>query len=42
VRDAVDERLGELKPLLEALLRDKGLSLDDLARPAAGLLPPPR
>ena len=35
VRDAIDERLGALKPMLEALLRDKGLSLDDLARPAA-------
>ena len=35
VRDAIDERLGPLKPMLEALLRDKGLSLDDLARPAA-------
>ena len=35
VRDAIDERLGPLKPALEALLRDKGLSLDDLARPAA-------
>jgi riboflavin synthase len=42
VRDAIDQRLGELRPLLEVLLRDKGLSLDDLARPAAGLLPPPR
>ena len=38
VRDAIDERLGTLKPLLEALLRDKGMSPDDLARPAA--LPP--
>jgi riboflavin synthase len=35
VRDAIDERLGALRPVLEALLRDKGLSLDDLARPAA-------
>jgi len=34
VRDAIDERLGALKPALEALLRDKGLSLDELARPA--------
>jgi riboflavin synthase len=42
VRDAIDQRLGELKPLLEALLRDKGLSLDELARPAVGVLPPPR
>jgi riboflavin synthase len=35
VRDAIDERLGALRPALEALLRDKGLSLDELARPAA-------
>ncbi len=35
VRDAIDERLGPLLPLLEGLLREKGLSLDDLARPAA-------
>ena len=34
VRDAIDERLGALKPALEALLRQQGLSLDDLARPA--------
>lgn len=39
VRDAIDERLGALKPALEALLRDKGLSLDELARPA--VLPRP-
>ena len=38
VRDAIDERLGALKPALEALLREKGLSLDELARPAT--LPP--
>ncbi len=38
VREAIDERLGSLMPALEALLRDKGLSLDELARPA--LLPP--
>ncbi len=35
VREAIDERLGNLQPLLEALLREKGLSLDELARPAA-------
>lgn len=35
VRDAIDERLGPLLPLLEDLLRQRGLSLDDLARPAA-------
>ncbi len=39
VRDAIDERLGALKPALEALLRQQGLSLDELARPAE--LPPP-
>jgi riboflavin synthase len=33
VREAIDERLGALQPMLEALLRDKGLSLDDIARP---------
>jgi riboflavin synthase len=38
VRDALDERLGPLLPALEALLRDKGLSMDELARPLA----PPR
>ena len=38
VRAAIDERLGPLLPLLEGLLREKGLSLDELARPAA--LPP--
>jgi riboflavin synthase len=35
VRDAIDERLGPLLPLLEDLLRQRGQSLDDLARPAA-------
>ena len=39
VRDAIDERLGALRPALEALLRDKGLSLDELTRPA--VLPRP-
>ncbi len=34
VRDAIDERLGPLLPLLEELLRQRGRSLDDLARPA--------
>jgi riboflavin synthase len=38
VRAAIDERLGPLRPALEALLRQQGLSLDDLSRPAA--LPP--
>jgi riboflavin synthase len=39
VRSAIDERLGPLLPALEALLRQQGLTVDDLARPAA--LPPP-
>ncbi len=29
VRDAVHETLGKLQPVLEALLKDKGMSLDD-------------
>ncbi len=33
VRDAIDERLGALRPALEALLRQQGLSLDDVAQP---------
>lgn len=37
VRDALDERLGPLLPALEALLRERGLCVDELARP----LPPP-
>ena len=37
VRDALDERLGPLLPALEALLRERGLGVDELARP----LPPP-
>ncbi|HEV8691053.1 MAG TPA: riboflavin synthase subunit alpha [Ideonella sp.] len=37
VRDALEERLGPLLPALEALLREKGVSMDELARP----LPPP-
>jgi riboflavin synthase len=35
VRAAIDERLGPLLPALEALLRQQGGTLDDLARPAA-------
>jgi riboflavin synthase len=35
VRDVIDERLGPLLPALEALLRESGHSLDELARPAA-------
>ena len=38
VRDALDERLGPLLPAIETLLRERGLSLEELARPAA--LPP--
>ncbi len=38
VRAAIDERLGPLLPALEALLRQQGQTLDDMARPAA--LPP--
>ena len=35
VREAVNESLGALQPVLEALLREKGLSLDDFIRPPA-------
>jgi len=35
VREAVDERLGPLVPLLERLLREQGRSLEDLAHPPA-------
>jgi riboflavin synthase len=42
VRDAIEERLGPLLPLLEGLLRDKGLGLDELARPATPVKPLPR
>ena len=38
VREAVQESLGALQPVLEAILQEKGLSLDDFMRPAA---PPP-
>ncbi|MBL8325223.1 MAG: riboflavin synthase subunit alpha [Rubrivivax sp.] len=34
VREAVDERLGPLVPLVEQWLRERGQSLDDVARPA--------
>ncbi|MFT3820009.1 MAG: riboflavin synthase subunit alpha [Rubrivivax sp.] len=33
VRDAIDERLGPLLPLLEGLLQQQGKSLDELAAP---------
>ncbi len=41
VRDAVAERLGSLTAAVEALLAERGLSLDELARPPE-LLPPAR
>lgn len=37
VRDAVAEQLGPLKAAVEALLAERGLSLDELARPPARL-----
>ena len=37
VRDAVAERLGPLAHAVEALLAERGLSLDDMARPPARL-----
>ena len=40
VRSAIDERLGPLLPALELLLRQQGLSLDELARPPS--LPGPK
>lgn len=39
VRDAIDERFGELRPVLEALLRERGASLDLLTQPPPGLRP---
>lgn len=41
VRAAVDERLGPLVPALETLLRQQGLSLDELAQPPAKQLQGP-
>jgi riboflavin synthase len=41
VRAAIEERLGALQPALEALLRERGLSLDELARPPALDAPQP-
>jgi riboflavin synthase len=35
VRDAIDERLGPLAQALETLLRQQGMSLDDVSRPVA-------
>ncbi|MBP6706478.1 MAG: riboflavin synthase, partial [Achromobacter sp.] len=38
VREAVQDSLGRLAPVLEALLQEKGLSLDDyLPRPPSSL-----
>ena len=39
VRESVAESLGELRPLLEALLKERGLALEDLVKPSM-LLPP--
>ena len=36
VRDALDEKLGALLPLVESLLRERGLSLDELGAPRLG------
>jgi riboflavin synthase len=33
VREAVQESLGRLQPVLEALLKEKGLSLEDFVQP---------
>lgn len=33
VREAVQESLGKLQPLLEAILKDKGLTLEDFVQP---------
>ena len=38
VREAIDERLGPLVPALEALLRERGLAIEELGRPLP--LPP--
>lgn len=37
VRDAVQESLGKLQPVLEAILREKGLTLEELVQPTRGL-----
>lgn len=39
VRESVAESLGELRPLLEALLKERGLALEELVKPSM-LLPP--
>ncbi len=40
VRDAIEEKLGPLLPALEALLRQQGLSVDELAAPVPQLKGP--
>jgi riboflavin synthase len=42
IRDALDERLGPLLPALEAWLRERGLSTDELSRPLLGRASPQR
>lgn len=42
VREAIDERLGPLLPLLQEWLREQGRSLDDLAAPLPGVSAPER
>lgn len=37
VREAVQESLGKLQPLLEAILKEKGLTLEDFIRPNSTL-----
>ena len=41
VRDAVSESLGALRPVLEAILKEKGLSLDDFLPSSAPALQGP-
>ena len=41
VREAVHESLGALQPVLQALLQDKGLSLDDFLQPQVKTPPAP-
>ncbi len=42
VREAIDERLGPLLPLLQEWLRQQGRSLDDLTAPLPGVSAPER
>ena len=39
VREAIDERLGPLVPALEEMLRQRGITLEDMARPPALVKP---